>query len=52
MLLMPLDDAAKSALEQIASLLNAQINQYAINYRKHAGVVKGKKKDEESKKTE
>jgi hypothetical protein len=35
MLLMP--DATKSALEQIASLLNAQINQYTVNYRKHAG---------------
>jgi hypothetical protein len=46
MLLMPLDDAAKSALEQIASLLNAQINQYAVNYRKHAGVMKGRKKED------
>jgi hypothetical protein len=44
MLLMPLDDATKSALEEIASLLNAQINQYAVNYRRHAGVVVGKKK--------
>jgi hypothetical protein len=34
MLLMPFDDATKSALEQIASLLNAQINQYAVNYRR------------------
>jgi hypothetical protein len=49
MLLMPLDDAAKSALEQIASLLNAQINQYGVNYRRHAGVVAGKKKEKEEK---
>jgi hypothetical protein len=47
MLLMPLDDATKSALEQIASLLNAQINQYSVNYRRHAGVVAGKKKSDE-----
>jgi hypothetical protein len=47
MLLMPPDDAAKSALEQIASLLNAQINQYEVNYRRHAGVVAGKKKENE-----
>jgi hypothetical protein len=46
MLLMPLDDAVKSALEQIASLLNAQINQYAVNYKRHAGSAK-KKKDNE-----
>jgi hypothetical protein len=45
MLFMPVDDATKSALEQIASLLNAQINQYAVNYRRHAGVVSGKKKE-------
>jgi hypothetical protein len=43
MLLMPLDDATKSVLEQIASLLNAQINQYAVNYRRHAGVTRKKK---------
>jgi hypothetical protein len=48
MLLMPFDDATKSALEQIASLLNAQINQYAVNYRRHAGVVSGKKKGDEN----
>jgi hypothetical protein len=52
MLLMPLDDATKSALEQIASLLNAQINQYAVNYRRHAGVVSGKKKGEEERNVE
>jgi hypothetical protein len=44
MLLMPLDEAAKSTLEQIAFLLNAQTNQYAVNYKRHAGVVKGRKK--------
>jgi hypothetical protein len=44
MLLMPLDNAAKSALGQIASLLNAQINQYAVNYKRHAGSA-GKKKN-------
>jgi hypothetical protein len=44
MLLMPLDDATKSALEQITSLLNAQINQYAVNYKRHIGVAAGKKK--------
>jgi hypothetical protein len=48
MLLMPFDDATKSALEEIASLLNAQINQYAVNYKRHAGVVAGKKKGDES----
>ncbi|MDR2653504.1 MAG: DUF6261 family protein [Prevotellaceae bacterium] len=47
MLLMPLDDTTKSALEQIASLLNAQIYQYGVNYRRHAGVVAGKKKENE-----
>ncbi|MDR1120133.1 MAG: DUF6261 family protein [Dysgonamonadaceae bacterium] len=47
MLLMPLDDVTKSALKQIASLLNAQINQYGVNYRHHAGVVAGKKKANE-----
>ncbi|MDR1583792.1 MAG: DUF6261 family protein, partial [Prevotellaceae bacterium] len=47
MLLMPFDDATKSALEQIASSLNAQINQYAVNYRRHAGNVAGKKKGDE-----
>ncbi|MDR1340256.1 MAG: DUF6261 family protein [Prevotellaceae bacterium] len=48
MLLMPFDDATKSALEQIASLLNAQINQYAVNYRRHAGIVAKKKTGGES----
>jgi hypothetical protein len=48
MLLMPLDDATKSALEQIASLLNAQIYQYSVNYRRYAGVAAGKKKDGDS----
>jgi hypothetical protein len=47
MLLMTLDDVTKSALEQIASLLNAQIHQYDVNYRHHAGVVAGKKKANE-----
>jgi hypothetical protein len=42
MLLMPLDDATKSALEQIVSLLNAQIHQYAVNYKRHVGSA-GKK---------
>jgi hypothetical protein len=48
MLLMPLDDAAKSALEHIASLLNAQINQYAVNYNRHAGASKKEKKRKEA----
>ncbi|MDR1155968.1 MAG: DUF6261 family protein [Bacteroidales bacterium] len=47
MLLMQQDDVTKSALEQIASLLNAQIHQYDVNYRHHAGVVAGKKKANE-----
>jgi hypothetical protein len=47
MLLMTLDDVTKSALGQIASLLNAQIHQYDVNYRQHAGVVAGKKKANE-----
>ncbi|MDR1594752.1 MAG: DUF6261 family protein [Prevotellaceae bacterium] len=43
--LMPLENVTKSELEQIASSLNAQIHQYEVNYRRHAG--SGKKKEEE-----
>lgn len=44
MLLMPLDDASKSALEQIVSIINALIHQYTIIYHRHAGTVASKKK--------
>jgi DNA primase large subunit len=47
MLLMPLDDATKSVLEQIASLLNAQIYQYGVNYQRHVRIVDRKKKEDE-----
>jgi hypothetical protein len=47
MLLMPLESATKSALEQMASLLNAQIHQYAVNYKRHMGSVAEKKKRDE-----
>jgi hypothetical protein len=45
MLLMSLDDATKSALEQIAGILNAQIHQYTVIYHRHASTVASKKKD-------
>ena len=45
MLLMPFDDTIKSILEQITTILNAQINQYKITYHRHIGIVRGRKKD-------
>jgi hypothetical protein len=47
MLLMPFDGAVTSALEQIVSLLNAQIRQYTVVYNRRAG-MSGKKKAEEN----
>jgi hypothetical protein len=45
MWLMSLDNVVKSALEQIAGILNAQIHQYAIIYKRHAANIASKKKD-------
>jgi hypothetical protein len=47
LLLMPLDDAIKSALNEIVSLLNAQIHQYAVSYKRQTGSATGKKKEDE-----
>jgi hypothetical protein len=46
MSLMPLEAAAKYAVDQIISFLNGQIHQYAVVYHRHEGVIASKKKDD------
>ncbi|MDR1594386.1 MAG: DUF6261 family protein [Prevotellaceae bacterium] len=46
--LMPLSEEEKTAVENIIDLINGQIQQATLVYNRHAGVVAGKKKDDEN----
>lgn len=46
LLLTPISEEERSALESIVDIINGQIQQATIVYNRHAGVLAGKKKDE------
>jgi hypothetical protein len=45
---MPLSEEEKTAVESIIDIINGQIQQATVVYNRHAGVVAGKKKDDEN----
>lgn len=46
LLLMPISDEEKTAVENIIDVINGHIRQATVVYNRHAGVVAGKKKDD------
>jgi hypothetical protein len=45
---MPLNEEEKTAVESIIDFINGQIQQATVVYNRHAGIVAGKKKDDEN----